>query len=267
MIPGAPDVAPFGFTAEEQERYDQLVPAIPEEVVTQLIREYRCDTQREDLLQEAYIGAARGVRTFDESKSTSTATGVRTTEKSKDAALRTWVFFSALRAAQTLLRGEKRQSRIVQAMWSAAMERCKNMNRSFEPWTDTPEMNRTALTEHVGEIDAAAYVGIATAETSSGGIDEIVHRETARQCAAGLTQILGDLPVRRLQLLQLRFGNDLSVKEAAALRGEKGYRAELVEFHRVVDLVSARMHGLKFDGLPPFPQELRGTLLAEVEEP
>jgi RNA polymerase sigma factor (sigma-70 family) len=252
VIPGAPDVAPFGFSPDEQERYDQFVPAIPNEVVAQLLREYRCDTQKEDLLQEAYIGAARGVRTFDESKG---------------ASLRTWVFFSALHAAQSLLRGEKRQSRIVQAMWSAAMERCKHMNRSFETWTDTPEMNRTALTEHRSEIDAAAYVGIAIAEPASGGIDEIVHRETARQCAAGLTQILGDLPARRLQLLQLRFGNDLSVKEAAVLRGEKGYRAELVEFHRVVDLVSARMHGLKFEGLPPFPQELRGTLLAEVDEP
>ncbi len=252
MIPGTADATAFGFTPKEQEEYDKLVPAIPDEVVAQLLREYpRCWDQKDDLLQEAYIGAARGVRTFDESKGK----------------LRTWVFFSALHAAQALLRGEKRQSRIVQAMWSAAMECCKQMAGSFDSWNDTTEMNRTALTEHRSDIAAAAYVGIATAEPATGGIEDIVFDEAARQCAEGLKQILGDLPGRRLQLLQMRFGNDLSVKEAAVLRGEKGYRAELVEFHRVVDLVSARMRGLKFEALPPFPPELRGTLLAEVDEP
>lgn len=253
MIPGPPDVTDFDFTPDEQERYDALVPAIPTEVVAQLLREYpRATGQKEDLLQEAYIGAARGVRTFD---------------PSKGAVLRTWVFFSALHAAQTLLRGEKRQSRVVQKMWSAVMERCKKMSPSFDTWNDTPEMNRAALTSHVSEIDAAAYVGLAIAEPSTGGVDDVVHSETARQCAAGMKQILGELPTRRLQMLQLCFGNDLSVKEAAVRRGEKGYRAELLEFHRVVDLVGARMHGLKFDELPPFPPELRGTLLAEVDEP
>ena len=252
MIPSIPDATSFGFTPEEQEHYDSLVPAIPDEVVTQLLREYRCESQKEDLLQEAYIGTARGIRTFDESQGGS---------------LRTWVFFSALHAAQTLLRGEKRQSRVVQAMWSAAMERCKHMHRSFDSWNDTPEMNRTALTEHRSEVAAAAHVGIAISEPSTDGIDDLVLSETARRCAAGLKQILGALPQRRFQLLQLHFARNLSVKDAAALRGEKGYRAELVEFHRVVGLVGARLHGLKFEELPPFPPELGGTLLAEVDEP
>jgi RNA polymerase sigma factor (sigma-70 family) len=251
MIPGPPDATPFGFTPDQQKDYDKLVPAVPDEVVAQLVREYGCWSQKDDLLQEAYIGAARGVRTFDESKG---------------GELRTWVFFSALRAAQTLLRGEKRQSRIVQAMWSAAMECCKNMVGSFDGWNDTQEMNRTALTQHVREIDASVYVGIATMEPSAGGIEDIVLSETARHCAEGLKQILGELSSRRFRLLHLHFGHNRSVKEAAELVGEKGYRAELVEFHRVIKLVSARLHGLQIDELPPFPRELGGTLLAELEE-
>lgn len=252
MIPAAPDATPFGFTADEQKLYDKLVPAIPDEVVAQLLREYGCWEQKDDLLQEAYIGTARGVRTFD---------------ASKGGELRTWVFFSALRAAQTLLRGEKRQSRVVQAMWSAAMEHCMQLVGSFDSWNDTPEMNRAALTQHRSAIAAAAYVGIATVEPSTGGIEDIVLNEAARHCAEGLRQILGDLSARRFRLLHLHFGHNRSVKEAATLVGERGYRAELVEFHRVIKLVSARLHGLQIDELPPFPPELGGTLLAELDEP
>src|SRR5262245_40107165 len=94
---------PFGFTAEESARYQSLVPDVPEEAVAELIKEYGCADQEDDLLQEAYLGAAKGVKSFDETKGE----------------LRQWAFFSALHAAQAILRRDKRHRRVVQRMWQA----------------------------------------------------------------------------------------------------------------------------------------------------
>lgn len=239
----------FGFTPEERARYESLVPEVPEQAVAELVREYGCAHQEDDLLQEAYLGAAKGVRTFD---------------ASLGKPLRPWVFFSALHAAQAILRKEKRQSRVVQRMWDAFLVRSQHEHRTFGVLGEPEEASRAALTEFRAGAAAAAYVGVALLEVADGGEDEIVDRATAARCAAGLQTALGELSERRLDLLRLCFGEGQSVKEAAVARGERGYRAELVEYHRTVELVARRLAGLGFRELPPFPPEAQGTIIPET---
>lgn len=238
---------PFGFTPQERERYESLVPEVPEEAVAELIREYGCADQEDDLLQEAYLGTAKGVRTFDPTKGK----------------LRQWVFFSALHAAQAILRREKRQSRIAQRMWEAITAHCQHEHRTFGIMGETTETYRAAMDEFRDRAAAAPCVGVAVLEIPTGGEDEIVERVTAARCAVGLERALGELSERRLELLRLCFADDLSVKEAAAARGEKGYRAELVDFHRAVSVVAARIRSMGFNERPPFPPEARGMILSE----
>lgn len=250
---------PFGFTPQERERYESLVPEVPEEAAAELIREYGCADQEDDLLQEAYLGTAKGVRTFDPTKGNP--------HQSTERKLRQWVFFSALHAAQAILRREKRQSRIVQRMWEAITAHCQHEHRTFDIMGETTETYRAAMDEFRDRAAAAPYVGVAVLEIPTGGDDEIVERMTAAHCAVGLERALGELSERRFELLRLCFAENLSVKEAAAARGEKGYRAELVDFHRAVKIVAARIAS-KFNELPPFPPEARGTLLPErLDEP
>jgi len=243
---------PFGFTREERERYESLVPDVPEEAVAELIREYGCADQEDDLRQEAYLGTAQGVRTFD---------------ASKGGTLRTWVFFSALHAAQAILRREKRQSRVVQRMWEAFTAHCQREPRRFEVMGETEESYRVSLTEFRGGAAAAPFVGVAVLDVPAGGEEALVERVTAARCAAGLERAIGELSPRRHELLRQCFAEDRSVKEVAQARGERGYRAELREFHSTVDLVAARLRGQGFHELPPFPPEARGTILREQPDP
>jgi len=246
MAPRA-TTAPFGLTPLERERYESLVPAVPEEVVAELVHEFGCTDQEDDLLQEAYLGTAKGVQTFDGTKGP----------------LRQWVFFSALHAAQAILRREKRQnSRIAARIWDGAMVYCKGEHRTFGVMGE-PEGDRALLTEFRSGAAAASFVGLALLEAPTGSPDELVERATAARCAAGLRQAVGELSGPRRELLRLCFADEQSVKETAATRGEKGYRAELVEFHRTVGLVAARLAGMGFDELPPFPAEAWGTILRE----
>jgi len=237
---------PFGFTPQQREWYESLVPDVPEEAVAEIVREWGCADQEDDLLQEAYLGTAKGIQTFDGTKGS----------------LRQWVFFSALHAAQGILRREKRQSRIVQRMWDGLVERCKHESSTLGIMGDAAE-DRAALTKFRDGAAAAPFVGVAVLQVPTGGEDELFERMTAARCAAGLGQAVGDLSARRIDLLRMCFADDLPVKAAAEARGERGYRAELVEFHRAVDLVAARLAGMGFEkgNLPPFPPEARGTIL------
>ena len=244
---------PFGFTPQEWERYEKFVPDVPEEAVAQIIHEYGCADLENDLLQEAYLGTAKGVRTFDATKGT------------KEGAERQWVFFSALHAAQAVRRKERRHSsRVIGGLWDGLIEFSKSEHHTPRVMGDRDE-DRSALTSFRNRAAAAAFVGVAVLEVPTGdGEREIVERMTAARCEIGLAQALGDLSERRKEMLRLCFAEGQSVKDAAATRGEKGYRAELVEFHRAVNLVAARLEGMGFDGLPPFPPEADGTLLRET---
>ena len=242
-------VLSFGFTAEQQEWYESLVPAVPDEVVGHLLEEYPCADQKDDLLQEAYAGTAEGVRTFDKTKA-------------KESTLRQWVFFSALHAAQLVLRKDKRHRRLLQRVWAAVTAHCQETHRTFDMERETGETYRAALSDFRGGAAAAAYVGVGLLDVPADEGDP-AERETAARCAAGLEQALGGLSGRRHDLLRMHFADDMPVKAAAEARGERGYRAELVEFHRAVELVRARFAGMGFDGLPPFPPEAAGTILRE----
>jgi RNA polymerase sigma factor (sigma-70 family) len=251
----SPTVAspPFGLTAEERARYESLVPEIPEEVVRELVREWGCREQREDLFQEAHLGVARGVRTFDPAKG----------------ALRPWVFFSALHAAQAVLRRERRHSgRVGARMWDGLVDHAKQEEREIPVMASSDDEDRAALREVFGRAAAAAFVAVASTPLRMGaGEDAVIDRMTGARCAEALEQAVGDLSPRRRELLQMCFADDRTVKEAAAARGEKGYRAELLEFHRVVDIVAARLRGKGFHELPPFPAEAGGTILKETDSP
>jgi RNA polymerase sigma factor (sigma-70 family) len=243
---------PFGFTPAQQANYDSLVPDVPEEAVREILREWGCHEHEDDLRQEVYLGTAHGVRTFDPTKG----------------ALRQWVFFSALHAAQSVLRREKRQSsRVVARMWDGLIEYCKHEHRAFPVMGRTDEDDRAALTEVRSRAAAAPLVAVASLGVAGGGEEDLLERATAARCAAALDQALGDLSAPRHELLRSCFADDRSVKEIATARGEKGYRAELVEFHRVVDIVAARLRGMGFRELPPFPPEARGTILRETPPP
>jgi DNA-directed RNA polymerase specialized sigma24 family protein len=246
----------FGFTAEQQDWYDSLVPAVPEEVVAHLLAEYPCADKKDDLLQEAYVGTAAGIHTFDKTKARFDET------KPENDPLRQWVFFSALRAAQLVLRKDKRYNRLLQALWAAVTVHCQDTRRTFDLERETDETYRAALSEFRSGVAAAAYVGAALFEAPTGD-DDPVEREMAARCAAGLEQALEGLSERRRDLLRMHFSDDMSIKAVAAARGERGYRAELVEFHRAVDLVRARFVGMGFDERPPFPREAGGTILRE----
>jgi DNA-directed RNA polymerase specialized sigma24 family protein len=243
---------PFGFTPQQWERYQKFVPDVPEEAVAHMIHEYGCADLEDDLLQEAYLGTANGVRTFDPTKGT------------KEGAERQWVFFSALHAAQAVRRKARRDSsRVVGRLWNGLIEFGKGEHHTPRVMGDRDD-DRAALTGFRNRAAAAAFVGVAVLEVPAGdGEREIVERMTAARCEIGLAQALGDLSERRKEMLRLCFADDQSVKDAAATRGERGYRAELVEFHRTVGLVAARLEGMGFDRLPPFPAEADGTLLRE----
>jgi DNA-directed RNA polymerase specialized sigma24 family protein len=238
---------PFEFTAEEWSWYQSLVPDVPEEVVAELIHAFDCADQEDDLRQEAYVGTANGVKSFDATKGE----------------LRPWAFFSALHAGQAILRRKKRHRRLLKRMWDAVTVRCQHEHRTFGVMGETEETYRSMLTEFRSAVAAAACVGLAVLEVPSGGQDELVERATAARCAEALKEALGNLSERRLELLRMCFADDQSVKEAAAARGKRGYRAELLEFHRAVELVGARMRGMGFHELPPFPAEAEGTILRE----
>jgi hypothetical protein len=254
----AAKVLSFGFTAEQQASWDRLVPAVPEEAVAHLLEEYPyAADKKDDLLQEAYAGTAEGILTFDRSKATFDET------KPENDPLRQWVFFSALRAAQLVLRKDKRHKRLLQQVWAAVTLHCQGTHRTFDMERETTETYRAALSDFRDGAAAAACVGAALWEPPADGDDDLVERETAARCAAGLEQALGGLSGRRHDLLRLHFADDMPVKAAAAARGERGYRADLVEFHRAVDLVRARFVGMGFDELPPFPREADGTILRE----
>jgi DNA-directed RNA polymerase specialized sigma24 family protein len=244
---------PFGFTPEECARYEKFVPDIPEEAVAHIIHEYGCADLEDDLLQEAYLGTVKGVQTFDPTKAT------------KEESERQWVFFSALRAAQTVWRRERRGSnRVVARMWNGLIQFSGSEHHTPRVMSDREE-DRAGLTGFCSRAVGSAIVGVAVLEVPSGGGDkEMVERMTAARCKVGLARALGDLSGRRHELLRLCFADDQSVKDAAETRGEKAYRAELVEFHRALNLVAARLEGMGFDdGLPPFPPEADGTLLRE----
>jgi RNA polymerase sigma factor (sigma-70 family) len=251
VIDRAPLSRPFDFTPEEQGHYDALVPGVAQEAVAALIREYGCAEQEDDLLQEAHCGVARGVRSFDETKGLP---------------LKSWAFFSALHAARAILRKDKRHRRLIQRMWDGMLVVCQAEGgpARFDLLHDTDEMNRAALTRFRGLLAAAPCVGVALLEETVGGEDDLVHRETSWRCAQALKEVLGELSDRQLGLLRRRFANNLSVKEAAKAIGEKGYRAELVEFHRIVNLVAARMQGRGFDAPAPLPHEVKDMLLTEM---
>jgi DNA-directed RNA polymerase specialized sigma24 family protein len=241
--------APFGLTGQQREWYESLVPDVPEEAVAHIVHEWGCAHLEDDLLQEAYLGTVKGVETFDTTKG----------------ALRQWVFFSALHAALAVLRRENRHSggRVVARIWDGLVEFCKGERQSFGVMGERDD-DRTALTEFRSRAAAAPLVAAAILEVPTGGGDaEMVSRLTAARCAEGLAQALGNLSERRHELLRSHFADDTPVKEAAAARGERGYRAELAEFHRTLDLVAARLAGMGFLERPPFPAEAGGTILRE----
>jgi DNA-directed RNA polymerase specialized sigma24 family protein len=243
---------PFGFTRQQCEWYEKLVPDVPEEAVAQILREWRHPQHAEDLLQEAYVGTAKGVETYDPTKG----------------ALRQWVFFCALRAVQGFRRREGRYTgRVAARMWDGIIEHCKAEHHTVGVMGDS-EADRAALTQFRNRAAAAAFVAVATLEVpDGGGNDEMVERLTAARCKTGLERALGELSGRSHELLRVHFADDQSVKDAAAARGEKGYRAELLAFHRAKDVVAARLAGMGFHERPSFPPEARGTLLRESPDP
>jgi DNA-directed RNA polymerase specialized sigma24 family protein len=248
-----PITPPFGLTPDQRDWYESLVPEVPEEAVAQIIYEWRCTHLEEDLLQEAYLGTAKGIRTFDGTKGP----------------LRSWVFFSALHAALAVVRRERRHGgdRVVGRITDGLIEFCKGEHHAPGVMGEL-EGDRSALTEFRSRAAAAAFVAVGVHEVPGGGGDaEMVARLTAERCAAALARAVGDLSERRLELLRLCFADDRSVKDAAVARGEKGYRTELAEFHRTVNLVAARLAGMGFHERPPFPAEAGGTILRESASP
>lgn len=244
---------PFGFTPQQQEWYASVVPEVPEEAVRQILREWGFRDQEKDLRQEAYLGAAQGVRSFDPEKGP----------------LRQWVFFKALHAAQTVLRREKRHGgRVVTRMWDGMIECCNGERRSFGAVGQPAELDRAALTEFCERAAAATLVGVAALDEFSAGEDGVVERAEAVRCADVLDKAVGTLSASLHELLRLRFAEGLTVKEVTTARGEKGYRAELIDFHRAVDLVAARLRGSGFQTLPAFPPDAGGAILRETgDEP
>ena len=257
--------APFGFTPQQREWYERLVPDVPEEAVAHLIHEYGCDDQEEDLLQEAYLGTKEGVETFDLEKA---ATGAEDFDPVTSRELRTWVFFSALHAAQSVLRREHRQSsRIIGRVWNGVIEVCKHTPRHTPRIMSSRATDRADLTEFRGRVAAAPVIAVGVMEIpTGGGQDELHERATALRAETVLRDSVADLSGRRHELLRLRFADGLSAKNAAKARGERGYRAELVELHRALDMVAARFAGAGFVSMPPFPPEAGGTILRESEE-
>ncbi len=255
--------APFGLTPQQAEWYERLVPDVPKEAVAHLIHEYGCDDQEEDLLQEAYVGTKKGVETFDLEKAANGADDV-----DLEKALRTWVFFSALHAAQSALRRENRHSsRIIGRVWNGVVEVCKHTPRYVPRVMSSPDTDRADLTEFRGRVAAAPVVAVGVMEIpAAGSDDELDERRTARRAEAVLRDSVGELSGRRHELLRLCFADGLSAKGAAEARGERGYRAELVELHRALDMVAARFTGAGFLTRPPLPPEAWGTILREREE-
>jgi hypothetical protein len=257
--------APFGLTGQQREWYESLVPDVPEEAVAQLVHEYGCHGQEEDLLQEAYIGTKKGVETFDLEKA---ANGAEDFDPVASGALRTWVFFSALHAAQAVLRRENRQSsRIVGRVWNGVIEVCKHTPAHTPVILSSRAADRAGLTEFRGRVAAAPVVAVGVMEIPTGeGEDDLHERATATRVEAVLRDSVSDLSGRRHELLRLHFADGLSAKGAATVRGERGYRAELLEFHKALDQVAARFAHAGFAGfnsVPPFPPEARGTILRE----
>src|SRR6185437_14395370 len=119
---------PFGLTPQQVAWYESMVPDVPEDAVAALVHEYGYEGNAADLLQEAYIGTARGVQTFDREKMSTSDENV---DPVKSGALRTWVFFSALNAARRALRRENRETaRVVGRVWDGGIEILKRVHHA-----------------------------------------------------------------------------------------------------------------------------------------
>ena len=191
-------VPPFGLTPQQAEWYESLVPDVPEEAVAHLVHEYRVPDQHHgDLLQEAYIGTKVGVETFDPVRA---AEGAENSDPIASGALRTWVFFKALHAAQAVLRRESRYNkRLVGRVWDGVIEVCTHTHYVPRIMSNRAQ-DRAALTEVRSRIAAGPAVAVGVMEIPAGDGDQEVHtRATAKRVAAVLDRALGGLSERRHQ--------------------------------------------------------------------
>lgn len=244
--------SPFQLSPEHEALYHSVVPKEVDRAAAVTIRDYRVKDQENDLKQEGTIALALNIPKFNESYETP---------------FPRWAFYSALHAMLQIVRVESRYRRQVAAMRLAATLHCAFETGSFDPMQDTEEEARAKLTEYTQGLAMSTLVQLAAMPTTNGGEDDAVLRETQRRVVEVMRELVADLSPEQRELLVRAYAHDMpNVKEAATQIGEKGYRAVLRAYHKLLGMLGARFAREGFTELPAWPDEASGTILGAVTE-
>jgi DNA-directed RNA polymerase specialized sigma24 family protein len=243
----------FGLTPHEQKLYDSVVPREVNRAAANVIREYRCHQQEDDLKQEGTIAIALGIPKFDPTR------GVKFEE---------WAYFRALYAMLQIVRVEGRYQEQIGAMRLAVSLHIGFSGGTFDAVRDDDVVAREKLSKYGLRIAMKTVIRLAMVPLATGGWDDVVMAETQRRVVTVMERLLSGLRPDQRDLLACGFSDEESVKTWAAEHG-RGYRAALEDFHELVDLVAARFVGAGFNPneLPPWPEQASGTVLVRSPQP
>jgi DNA-directed RNA polymerase specialized sigma24 family protein len=238
---------PFGLTPDQEELYHSVVPREVDRAAASVVRGYRVENQVADLKQEGTVAIGLGIPKFDPDYETP---------------FPQWAFFCALHAMLQIVRVEGRYRQQVAGLRLAVTLHCAFQTGTFNAARDAEDVARAALTKYTQRLAMGTLVRLAATPQATPGEGDVVLRETHRRVVEVMQKLVSELTPQQRELLQLAYSYEkTNVKQAAALLGEKGYRAALRAYHELLELLGARFAGAGFTELPPWPEEASGTIL------
>lgn len=241
---------PFGLTPEQAELYRRLVPKQVDRAAAHVIRVYRAKEQEDDFKQEGTIAVGTSIPEFD--------------PVAYDTKPETWGLFRAMFAMLDVLRTEVRHRQQIRAMRAAMMLHVAFGTGTFQADRDGVEEAGEKLTEYERRLCMGMHIRLAATPIATEGEVDAVVRASQRRIVEVMRRLVSELKPEQRELLQRAYSYDhTNVKKAAEELGEKGYRAVLRAYDKLVEMLGARFDGEGFnaDNLPPWPDEASGTIL------
>lgn len=179
-----------------------------------------------------------------------------------------WAFYFASFRLWEQLRKEHGQDKPTLARIRKAMFHfMAHHHRFFDVWNDTRESDTRALRSFTDGMLFAGALQMGAPTTITRGVEDVVAAEGARATGDAVRQVVGELRPEQRDMLRQCAAYGEPVKAYAKQLG-RGYRGVLDDYHELIALCGARLHGLLgTTGMPEWHADISGRVFEDPPDP